>query len=112
MLFVGDDWAEEHHDIEIVDETGRVLARKRPPEGLVGMTRLHELLGKHVCQLGRPGPGRGRGERAGGDPDRPWPVGGRDGRGRLPGVRDQPAVGGPVARGGNGRVTGDGDARI
>jgi hypothetical protein len=23
MLFVGDDWAEDHHDIEIVDERGR-----------------------------------------------------------------------------------------
>ena len=33
MLFVGDDWAEAHHDIEIQDETGRVLARRRLPEG-------------------------------------------------------------------------------
>lgn len=23
MLFVGDDWAEDHHDIEIVDEAGK-----------------------------------------------------------------------------------------
>jgi hypothetical protein len=23
MLFVGDDWAEDHHDIEIEDEDGR-----------------------------------------------------------------------------------------
>ena len=23
MLFVGDDWAEEHHDVEIVDDGGR-----------------------------------------------------------------------------------------
>lgn len=29
MLFVGDDWAEGHHDIEIVDEAGKMLARKR-----------------------------------------------------------------------------------
>lgn len=48
MLFVGDDWAEEHHDIEVQDETGRVLAKKRLPEGLVGMVSLHELLGRHV----------------------------------------------------------------
>jgi hypothetical protein len=27
VLFVGDDWAEAHHDIEIEDEVGRVLAR-------------------------------------------------------------------------------------
>ena len=23
MLFVGDDWAEDHHDVEIVDGTGK-----------------------------------------------------------------------------------------
>lgn len=48
MLFVGDDWAEEHHDIEVQDETGKVLAKKRLPEGLVGMVAFHELLGRHV----------------------------------------------------------------
>jgi hypothetical protein len=25
LLFVGDDWAEDHRDIEIVDDTGQVL---------------------------------------------------------------------------------------
>jgi transposase len=35
VLFIGDDWAEAHHDIEIEDEAGRVLARRRLPEGLV-----------------------------------------------------------------------------
>jgi hypothetical protein len=29
VLFVGDDWAEAHHDIEIENEEGRVLARRR-----------------------------------------------------------------------------------
>ena len=33
VLFVGDDWAEAHHDIEIEDEAGRMLARRRLPEG-------------------------------------------------------------------------------
>jgi hypothetical protein len=36
MLFVGDDWAEDHHDVDIVDEHGRRLAAKRLPEGLDG----------------------------------------------------------------------------
>jgi hypothetical protein len=36
VLFVGDDWAEAHHDIEIEDEAGRVLARRRLPEGWLG----------------------------------------------------------------------------
>jgi hypothetical protein len=44
MLFVGDDWAEDHHDIEIVSENGRRLARRRLPEGLDGVTRLHALI--------------------------------------------------------------------
>jgi transposase len=45
MLFVGDDWAEDHHDIEIVNAKGRRLARRRLPEGLEGITRLHALIG-------------------------------------------------------------------
>ena len=44
MLFVGDDWAEGHHDIEIVDDGGKVLVRRRLPEGLEGITRLHALV--------------------------------------------------------------------
>ena len=48
MLFVGDDWAEDHHDVEIVDESGRTLARRRFPEGLVGITRLHGLIAEFV----------------------------------------------------------------
>jgi transposase len=48
MLFVGDDWAEDHHDVEIVDDTGRVLARRRLSEGLDGITRLHALVGEHL----------------------------------------------------------------
>ena len=30
-LFVGDDWAEDHHDIELMDPSGRVLAKARLP---------------------------------------------------------------------------------
>ena len=44
MLFVGDDWAEDHHDIEIVDEKGRRVAQRRLPEGLDGVSRLHALI--------------------------------------------------------------------
>ena len=36
-LFVGDDWAEDHHGVEVMDEAGKVLARKRLPEGAAGM---------------------------------------------------------------------------
>jgi transposase len=44
MLFVGDDWAEDHHDIEIVGEDGRRLVQRRLPEGLEGVSRLHALI--------------------------------------------------------------------
>ena len=37
MLFVGDDWAEAHHDIEIINDAGKVLARKHLPEGVDGI---------------------------------------------------------------------------
>ena len=44
MVFVGDDWAEDHHDIEIVNEQGHRLVRRRLPEGLDGVNRLHALI--------------------------------------------------------------------
>jgi hypothetical protein len=44
-LFAGDDWAEDHHDVEVMDEAGKVLARKRLPEGAAGMAQLHGLVG-------------------------------------------------------------------
>jgi hypothetical protein len=47
-LCVGDDWAEDHHDIEVMDEAGQVLARKRLPEGVAGIGQLHELIGRFV----------------------------------------------------------------
>jgi transposase len=47
-LFVGDDWAEDHHDVELMDAAGRVLARKRLPEGVAGMARLHALTGDQL----------------------------------------------------------------
>ena len=47
-LFVGDDWAEDHHDVEVMNEQGKVLARRRLPEGVAGMTGLHELTGRYL----------------------------------------------------------------
>ena len=47
-LFVGDDWAEDHHDVELMDAAGRVLARRRLAEGVAGMARLHELIGEQL----------------------------------------------------------------
>jgi Transposase len=47
-LFVGDDWAEDHHDVEVMDASGRVLARRRLPEGAAGMAGLHALIAEHA----------------------------------------------------------------
>jgi len=47
-LFVGDDWAEDHHDVEVMNEAGKVLAKKRLPEGAAGMAGLHELIGRQL----------------------------------------------------------------
>src|SRR3712207_453219 len=44
MWFVGDDWAEDHHDVEVQDESGRRLAGARLPEGVEGVGRLHGLI--------------------------------------------------------------------
>ncbi len=55
MLFVGDDWSEEHHDVEIQDEAGRKLAARRLPEGAAGIARLHELIAAHLGKDDDPG---------------------------------------------------------
>jgi len=47
-LFVGDDWAEDHHDVELMDVSGRVLAKARLPEGVAGIARLHALIGQQL----------------------------------------------------------------
>ena len=47
-LFVGDDWAETHHDVHLMSETGERLAAKRLPEGLAGLTAFHRLIGDHA----------------------------------------------------------------
>ncbi len=48
MLFVGDDWAEDHHDVHLMDEAGTQIARRRLPEGLAGMRSFHELVADHA----------------------------------------------------------------
>ncbi|WP_344515461.1 IS110 family transposase [Dactylosporangium maewongense] len=48
MMWIGDDWAEDHHDIEIQGDGGRRLVRARLPEGLEGITRLHALIAESM----------------------------------------------------------------
>ena len=55
MLLAGDDWAEDHHDVELQDEAGRRLGRARLPEGVAGVARLHELIGGYLEEDADPG---------------------------------------------------------
>src|SRR6478609_10894286 len=48
MIFVGDDWSEDHHDVCLMDHAGKRLASRRLPEGLTGIRQLHELIAAHV----------------------------------------------------------------
>jgi len=44
MIFVGDDWAEAHHDVHVMNQAGDRLASRRLPEGLDGIRGFHELV--------------------------------------------------------------------
>ena len=55
MLFLGDDWAEDHHDIELVDESGQRLVKRRLPEGVAGLAALHALIADHLGDDDQPG---------------------------------------------------------
>ena len=48
VVLVGNDWAEEHHDVGLMDKAGRTPARARLSEGAAGMARLHALVGEHA----------------------------------------------------------------
>lgn len=48
MIFVGDDWAEDHHDVFVMDAQGQKLALRRLPEGIEGIRAFHALIGGHV----------------------------------------------------------------
>jgi len=50
VLFVGDDWAEDHHDVEVQDEAGRRLGKAKLQEGIAGIARLHELIAEQLEQ--------------------------------------------------------------
>ncbi len=84
LLFLGDDWAEEYHDVELQDEAGRRLGTAKLAEGIAGIARLHAMIGEHVDEDAGPvevvvGIETDRGS-----------VGAGAGRRGLPGVSNQP----------------------
>lgn len=48
MLFVGVDWAEDHHDVCVMNSEGVVVAKGRVPDGIEGVRRIHEMIGDEV----------------------------------------------------------------
>jgi transposase len=76
-VFCGIDWAEDHHDIALVNRDGKLLARCRISDGAAGLAELLDLLAEH-----------------GDSPDDPVPVAIETPRGLL--VACLRAVGRPV----------------
>lgn len=48
-VFVGDDWAEAHHDVHLMNDAGEQLARRRLPEGLDGIAGFHAMVADHAA---------------------------------------------------------------
>jgi len=44
MIFVGDDWAETHHDVCLMHDSGEIVGYWKLPEGVEGIGRFHELV--------------------------------------------------------------------
>jgi transposase len=47
-VFLGVDWAEDHHDLHLSDRDGKRLAARRIEDGLAGVQALHALVAEHV----------------------------------------------------------------
>lgn len=47
-LYVGVDWAEDHHDLCVMDGTGKVEAKGRVGDDLAGIARAHDLIASAV----------------------------------------------------------------
>ena len=90
LLFLGDGWAQECHDVELQDEAGRRLDKAKLAQGIAGMTRKPAMIGEPVDADA--GPVRGGGPGSKPIVDR----GSGAGRPGLPGESDQPAARGPV----------------
>ena len=54
MLFVGIDWAEDHHDLVVMAEDGQVRAGTRIGDDLTGVGRLHALIADHQVDADEP----------------------------------------------------------
>lgn len=53
MIFVGNDWASDHHDVCVMDEQGSVVESRRLPDDGGGITALHQMLGRWAGEPGQ-----------------------------------------------------------
>ena len=54
MIFVGVDWAEDHHDVCVLDDEGKVLGRRRIGDTLAGVGGLHALAAQYLGEDDEP----------------------------------------------------------
>jgi transposase len=55
-IYCGIDWAEDHHDIAVVDRDGKLQARRRVSDDPAGLAELLALLAEHGDTAGNPVP--------------------------------------------------------
>ena len=48
QLFVGVDWAEDHHDVCVMDTDGQVRSEGQVSNDLVGIAKIHDLIGRAI----------------------------------------------------------------
>ena len=48
QLFMGVDWAEDHHDVCVMGADGRVLSKGRVSNDLAGIAKIHDLIGRAI----------------------------------------------------------------
>jgi hypothetical protein len=48
VIFIGVDWAEDHHDVCVMAEDGAVLGKRRVPDSVAGIGELHQLVAEHA----------------------------------------------------------------
>lgn len=48
MIFVAVDWAEDHHDLCVMDVEGMVLGGRQVQDSIRGIGQMHELIGAHA----------------------------------------------------------------
>ena len=88
QVYCGIDWAENHHDVALVDAEGKLVAKRRIADSAAGFADLTAMLADGRRQRGRADPGRDR--------DLARAAGRRVTCHRSAGLSDQPDGGGPL----------------